>query len=168
MNSLEMEHIVCKNCCRPSSITLRLILLANLESVMDKCQTGVMSTTCYSPTDVVSDWTLIVCSGVLWRRLSSWLMDMRYMQSVILRVFRRGHCKYLFVSKQNAAIINEWIFWATVLNDCVLHGSSLHSFTLSLRFLSTNVSQGSVTTRLRCVGIFNYYFARNLLLSLSL
>jgi len=29
-----------------------------------------------------------------------------------------------------------------------------------------NISQGSVTTRLRCGGIFYYEFARNLLLSL--
>jgi len=37
----------------------------------------------------------------------------------------------------------------------------------SLRFLSTNISQGSVALCLRCGGMFNYCFARNLLLSQS-
>ena len=37
----------------------------------------------------------------------------------------------------------------------------------NLRFLSTNIWQGSVATRLRCGGIFNYWFTRKLLLSLS-
>jgi len=37
----------------------------------------------------------------------------------------------------------------------------------SLQFLSTNISQGSVATYLMCGGIFNYCFAGNLLLSLS-
>jgi len=34
------------------------------------------------------------------------------------------------------------------------------------QFLSTNISQGSVATHLRCGGIFNYRFSKNLLLSL--
>jgi len=34
--------------------------LVNLDSVIDKYQTDVMSTTCCSPTDAISDWTLIV------------------------------------------------------------------------------------------------------------
>jgi len=33
---------------------------------------------------------------------------------------------------------------------------------------STSIAQGSVVTRLKCGGIFNYCFARHLLLSLSL
>jgi len=33
-------------------------------------------------------------------------------------------------------------------------------------FLSTNISQGSVATRVLCGGTFNYCFIRNLLLSL--
>jgi len=35
-----------RNCC--NSITLQL---TNFDSSIDKCQTGVMSTTCHSPTD---------------------------------------------------------------------------------------------------------------------
>jgi len=38
-----------------NSITLRLMFITNLDSVIDKCQTGVMSTTCYSQTDDMSD-----------------------------------------------------------------------------------------------------------------
>jgi len=34
-------------------------------------------------------------------------------------------------------------------------------------FYDINISQGSVATRLRCGGIFNYCFAKNLLLSQS-
>jgi len=37
-------------------IMLRLILLNNLDFVIDKCQTGVMSTTCYWPTDASCHW----------------------------------------------------------------------------------------------------------------
>jgi len=73
-NSLEIWHMAGRNCC--NSIMLWVILLTNLDYVIDKCQTGVMSTTCYSPTDAISDWMLIVCTCVLSRCLSSWLIDM--------------------------------------------------------------------------------------------
>jgi len=45
-----------KNCC--NSTTLQLILFSNLDSIIDKCQTRVMSTTCYSPTMLsnVTEW----------------------------------------------------------------------------------------------------------------
>jgi len=73
-NLLEIRRVTGENCC--NCITLQVMLLNNLDSMIDKCQTGVMSTTCNSPTDAVTDCTLIVCAGVLSRRLSSWLMDM--------------------------------------------------------------------------------------------
>jgi len=38
----------------------------------------------------------------------------------------------------------------------------------SLPFLSINISEGSVATPFRCGGIVNPYFARNLLLRLSM
>jgi len=49
--------MVGRNCC--NSVTLRLILFTNIESVIGKYQTGVLSTSCYSPTDAISDgnWT---------------------------------------------------------------------------------------------------------------
>jgi len=55
-----------RNCC--NSITFRWIglLLTNIDSVIGKYQTGVMSTNCAarSPTDAISDWTLTVCTGI--------------------------------------------------------------------------------------------------------
>jgi len=61
---------------------ITIIGLVNLDFMIDKYQTGVLSTTCDSPTDAVSDWTLILCAGVLSRRFSSWLLQS--MLSVIL------------------------------------------------------------------------------------
>jgi len=75
LDSVEMWLVAGRNCC--NSATLRLILLNNFDSVIDRSQTGVVSTICYSPTDAICDWTSNVCSGVLSRRLSSWLMDVR-------------------------------------------------------------------------------------------
>jgi len=45
-------------------ITLWLVLFTNFESMMREYQNDAVSTTCYSPTDVISDWTLTVCTGV--------------------------------------------------------------------------------------------------------
>ena len=56
-----------RNCC--NSITLPLILLTNLDSVVDKYRTGVMSTTCYLLTDAISNWTLLLHGGILSQRL---------------------------------------------------------------------------------------------------
>jgi len=53
-NSLEIWSRNCRN-----SITLRLIPLAILHCLIDKCQPGIVLTTCYSPTDAVSDWTFV-------------------------------------------------------------------------------------------------------------
>ena len=77
-------------------------------------QTGVMSTTCDSPTDAVSDWTLIliVCAGVSSRRLSFSLLHVRTVGHSV--GFRCGHGKCLFVSEQNHANVTGWIFF----NNC--------------------------------------------------
>jgi len=48
----------------------------------------------------------------------------------------------------------------------VLHGSSLQLLLEYCDFLNTDISQGSVATYLRCVGIFKYDFVANLSLSL--
>jgi len=47
-----------RNCC--DGITLHLILLTNLDSMINKYQTSITSTTCDSPTDAISDWMLCV------------------------------------------------------------------------------------------------------------
>ena len=88
-NSLEIWRMAGRNCC--NSITLRIIL-GNPDFVIDNCQTGVMSTTCYSPTDAISDWTL--CTQALCHDV--FLLD--WWICVQLQVFRCGHCKYIFVS----------------------------------------------------------------------
>jgi len=124
----------------------------------------ILSTTCDSSTDAVSHWKSIMCAGVLSRRLlpgrTWWIM-----WSAVLRFFVLLTVN-IFSSVNEKTYFGEY-FWATVLNGKVLHGSSLHSAKGSVRFLSTNSSQGSVATRLRRGGIFNYCFSRNLLLSLS-
>jgi len=53
------------------------------------------------------------------------------------------------------------LFWLSLARWFASLGSG------SLQFLSTTVLQGSAAARLRCGGIFNYCFIRNLLLSLS-
>jgi len=49
------------------------------------------------------------------------------------------------------------------IDESALQFTSLSSG--ARQILSTNISQGSVRTRLKCGGIFNYRFIRNLLLS---
>ena len=53
-----------------------IIGLVNLDSVINTYQTSVLSITCGSPTDAISDWTLILCAGVLSRCLASWLLHL--------------------------------------------------------------------------------------------
>jgi len=109
MKSLEIRRMAGRSCC--NSITWRLILLTKIDSVIDKCQTGLLSTTCDSPTDAISDWTLL-CAGVLSRRLSSWLINVRTVGHSA--GFWCGYCECLFVSEQNDAKIIRWTF----LSNC--------------------------------------------------
>jgi len=80
------------NCC--NSITLPLILFTNLVSVIDKYQTGVMSATCYLPTDAISDCTC--AQGVLSRRLACWLMDSVYSRRSFCGLFGTATVKEMF------------------------------------------------------------------------
>jgi len=88
-------------------------------------------------------------------------------QSFILCVCRCSHGKYVFVSEQNDDNIIGWIFFSHCFErlSCAWESASLSCG--ALRFLSTNISQGSLATYLGYGGIFYYHFARNLLLSLS-
>ena len=89
------------------------------------------------------------------------------MQSVILRVSRCVHCKYPFVSEQTMLISLGEYFRTTVLAILLRLEWKFASLSSgSVRFLSTYISQGSVATHLRCGGMFNYCFARNILLNL--
>jgi len=84
---------------------IRLILLIKLESVIDKYQTGVMSVTCDSPTDAISDWALCAQAFVIMRRLSSWLIW--WLCVILSGLLRCGRCKCVFVSEQNDANVDE-------------------------------------------------------------
>jgi len=121
---VEMLRMAGRNCCNSIILGLILFSFTNLDSVMDKCQTGVMSTTCDSPADVTNDLTLIVCAGVSSWRLSSWWVCVH---SVILLFFRYNHCKlFLSVNETLLTLLGEY-FWATVLNGWVwLHSAVDH------------------------------------------
>ena len=54
------------------------------------------------------------------------------------------------------------------LSSVVLYNSLLHLLLKNGDFLNTDISQGSVATRLGCGGVFVYDFVTNLLLSLTL
>ena len=53
------------------------------------------------------------------------------------------------------------------LSGYVLHNSLLHLLLENGDFLNTDISQGSVATRLGCDGVFVYDFVTNFLLSLT-
>ena len=102
----------------------------------------------------------LLCAQAFWHDvflLGWWIC----VQSIILQVSRCGHCKYLFVSEQNDVNVIGWMF----LSNCFEWPSFPWEFASlrsgSLRFLTTNVLQGSVATRLMCDRTFYYYFVRN-------
>jgi len=81
-----------------------------------------------------------------------------------------GHYKYLFASEQNDADITTWV---NILRKYFERLSLAWKFASRsalghMRFLRTNISQGSVATNLRCAGMFSYHNARYLQLSLPL
>jgi len=152
MNLLEIWCMMGRNCC--NSITLWLILLTDLDSVISKYQSGVMSTNCDLLTDVISGRKIVCRRFVIC--LSSSLMDMQW---VILCVFRSSHGKYAFVNEQNETNITELIFFINCFEWLSLAWEFASLRSGARQFLSTNISQGSVATRLRCGGIFNYCFA---------
>jgi len=53
------------------------------------------------------------------------------------------------------------------LSGYVLHNSLLHLLLKNGDFLNTDISQGSVATRLGCGGVFTYGFVINFLLSVT-
>jgi len=54
------------------------------------------------------------------------------------------------------------------LSGYVLHNSLLHLLLKNGDFLNTDISQGSVATRLGCGGVFINHLVRNFLLSLTM
>jgi len=80
------------------------------------------------------------------------------MCTVILWKFDYGHSVYLSVSELNNAKTTVRNFSTTVLSGWVLHDNLLHSGLEHGNFLNSDISQGSVATRLRCGGIVNEEF----------
>jgi len=81
--------------------------------------------------------------------------------TVTLVIFMRLIC----ISLSDANVTGQILFsrcfeWLSLAWQFSSHSSG------SLRFLNTTISQGSVATRLRCGGVYNYFVTRNLLLSL--
>jgi len=63
-------------------------------------------------------------------------------------------------------LISPDIYFKTVFEWLSLHNSLLHLLLKNGDFLTTDISQGSVATRLGCGGVFVYDFVTNFLLSL--
>ena len=74
-------------------------------------------------------------------------------------IFFICQCKQLFVS--------ELIMLISPDSGYVLHNSLLHLLLKNGDFLNTDISQGSVATRLGFGGIFIYNFVTHFLLSLT-
>ena len=67
-------------------------------------------------------------------------------------------------------LISPDIYFKTMfewLSLALLHNSLLHLLLNNCDFLNTDISQGSVATRLKCGGMFKYDVATNFLLSLT-
>jgi len=72
--------------------------------------------------------------------------------------FLYGWCKQLFVSELNNAYFSRHLFLNSAWVAKVLHNSFLHLLLKNCDFLNTDISQGSVATRLVCGGVFKYEF----------
>jgi len=64
-------------------------------------------------------------------------------------------------------LISPDIYFKTVFEWLSLANSLLHLLLKNCDFLNTDISQGSVATRLECGGVFKYDFVTNFLLSLT-
>ena len=81
--------------------------------------------------------------------------------------FLYGRCKQLFVITYKYCLFLQTFILKQCLSGYVLHNSLLHLLFKNGGFLNTDISQGSVATRLGCGGVFIYYLVTNFLLSLT-
>ena len=143
-----------------NSIKLRLILFTNFDSVIDKYQTDIMSTTCDSATDTITDWTFVVCAGAFSRRLSSCVMD----QSFCGVFFGVATVNVFFsVNRTMLTSLGEYFSATVFLNGWVLHGSLLQLWGVAI-FVHKHFTRYCSDAFQAWLDI--YRFARNLLLSL--
>ena len=84
-----------------------------------------------------------------------------------------GHGIFYMANVNDFLLVN-WIMLILqtfILKQClsgyVLHNSLLYLLLKNGDFLNTDISQGSVATRLGCGGVFIYHFVTNFLLSLT-
>jgi len=161
MNMLEISHMADKNCCNSNTPYWSW---HRDRQVSNWCNVNHLWLA-----DRCHQWLNVTCvAGALSRRLSCWLTH--------VHIYSRSFCGFLGVATVNVFLCSSvnkndanivWqIFWATILNGWVLHGGSPHSAVGHDDFWAQTLWQGSVATPLRSDGIFNYRFARNLLLSL--
>ena len=64
-------------------------------------------------------------------------------------------------------LISPDIILKQCLSGYILHNSLLQLLLKNGDFLNTDISQGSVATRLECGGVFIYHLVTNFLLSLT-
>ena len=64
-------------------------------------------------------------------------------------------------------LISPDIYFKTVFEWLCLDNTLLHLLLKNGDFLNTDISQGSIATRLGCVGVFVHDFVTNFLLSLT-
>ena len=64
-------------------------------------------------------------------------------------------------------LISPDIYFKQCLSGYVLHNSLLHLLLKNGDFWNTDISQGTVATRLGCDGVFIYHFVTNFLVSLT-
>jgi len=118
-------------------------------------------------TDTISDWPTTYCMQRHFAATSFLLWRSRCVQSYC-GIFSMASMYIFFASElHNAKITVRNIFSTTVLSGWVLHGSLLHSGLEHGIFFNTDISQGSVATRFRYVGLVNDDFVANLLVNLS-
>jgi len=81
--------------------------------------------------------------------------------------FLYGRCTQFFVSELKICLFLQTFIYKQCLSGYVLHNSLLHLLLKNCDFLNTDISQGSVATRLGCGGVFTCDFVINFLLSLT-
>jgi len=92
--------------------------LNKLDSVIDKYQTVVFSTTCDSSTDAISDCLNVDRMRRRFVAMSTFLVAAVAYSWWFFWVFSMTTVNIFFVSEQNSANITGWIFFsATVSND---------------------------------------------------
>jgi len=132
MNSPEIWHnrpVAVSICC--NGITITIIDLNDLVSRIDKCDIIDCFSSHWLLTPSVSDWTSIVCWGVLFC-LSSWVP--RLLQTVILSLFGLATVNMFSSIEQITPTSPDWYFHAFAASlDRTMSAKAFHVFRLTVR-----------------------------------